>query len=184
MPRSANGWWKEWFYLRNVTATPLPVLTGNRPVHQPNWGHRVARKDPGKLQPLSEVIQHLRQEGLIGTHLLRTFFGHRILPLWQQVTKIWLYPRPSYPDRSFSEEFSETEVNTQIHKVLDHGADLNPRAGPAPLREGATSTRVSLFRSIFCITRNFSPLIALVSLCRVSSILVARHGVSTCSRMR
>jgi hypothetical protein len=32
--------------------------------------------------------------------------------------------------------------------VLDHGANLNPRASPTPLREGNVSTRVDLFGSI------------------------------------
>jgi hypothetical protein len=62
---------------------------------------------------------------------------------------MWLYPRPSCPDHSFSEELSDVEINTRIHKVLDHGADLNPRAGPAPLGEGVASTQDSLFRSVF-----------------------------------
>jgi hypothetical protein len=45
---------------------------------------------------------------------------------------MWLYPGPSDPDRSFSEELSDGEINTQILKVLDHGVNLNPRASPTP----------------------------------------------------
>jgi hypothetical protein len=40
------------------------------------------------------------------------------------------------------------EINTEIHKVLDHGAHPNPEAGLAPLREGVANTRVSLFGSV------------------------------------
>jgi hypothetical protein len=40
------------------------------------------------------------------------------------------------------------EINTQIHKVLDLGANPNPGAGPAPLQEGVASTRVSMFRPV------------------------------------
>jgi hypothetical protein len=40
-------------------------------------------------------------------------------------------------------------INIQIQKVLDHGANLNHRAAPAPLREGVASTRVSLFLIFF-----------------------------------
>jgi hypothetical protein len=58
---------------------------------------------------------------------------------------MWLYPRSSSLSRSFSEELSEAEINTRIHKVLDHGANLNPGAGPAPLIEGVATTKVSLF---------------------------------------
>jgi hypothetical protein len=56
-----------------------------------------------------------------------------------------VYPGPCDPDRSFSEELSEGEVKKWILKVLDQGANLNLGAGPVPLRERVTSTRVSTF---------------------------------------
>jgi hypothetical protein len=143
-----KGWQKKWFYLWNDIDVPLPTFTGNRPVLQPNWGYGVVKKDLGKLQPLREVVQQLQREGLTGVHLLWIFFCCRIQPLRQRVIKMWLYLGPFCLGHSFSEELSETEINTCIHKVLDHGANLDPEASPAHLREGVASTRVSLFRSI------------------------------------
>jgi hypothetical protein len=58
---------------------------------------------------------------------------------------MWLYPGPSYLGRPSSEEFGVAEIITQIHKVLDLGANPNPEAGPAPLGEGVASTRVRIF---------------------------------------
>jgi hypothetical protein len=66
-------------------------------------------------------------------------------------TKMWLYPCPSCPNCSLSEELSMVEINTQIHKVLDHEPDPNPVAGPVPLREGVASTRVSLFGPVLVV---------------------------------
>jgi hypothetical protein len=43
------------------------------------------------------------------------------------------------------------EINTQIFSILDHWANLNPRAGPALLIEGVASTRVSLFGSVLAV---------------------------------
>jgi hypothetical protein len=57
---------------------------------------------------------------------------------------MWLYLGPSCPNRPFSEELSVAEINTWIYKVLDHGANPNLGAGPAPLQEGVDSTRFSL----------------------------------------
>jgi hypothetical protein len=37
---------------------------------------------------------------------------------------MWLYSRPSCPDHSFSEEWRNAEINTQILNVLDRGANL------------------------------------------------------------
>jgi hypothetical protein len=72
----------------------------------------VAEKVIDKLQPLREVIQQLWWKGLMGVHLLRTFFSHQIQLLYRWVTKMWLYPGPSCLDCSFSEELSEVEINT------------------------------------------------------------------------
>jgi hypothetical protein len=70
MPKSMKGWQKKWFYLRNDASSPLPMFTGSRPVPLLSWGHKMASRDLGKLQHMREVLQQLRQEGLIGVHLL------------------------------------------------------------------------------------------------------------------
>jgi hypothetical protein len=61
---------------------------------------------------------------------------------------MWMYLGPSCLDRPFSDQLRDVEINTWIHKVLAHGADLNPRASPTPLREGVDNTRVSPFTSV------------------------------------
>jgi hypothetical protein len=100
------------------------------------------------LQPMHEALQQLRQEGLMGVHLLHTFFSCSIQLLWWQKTKMWMYPESSCHDRPSSKEMSMAEVNSRIHKVLDLGTDSNPEAGPAPLLEGVASARVSMFGPI------------------------------------
>jgi hypothetical protein len=97
---------------------------------------------------------------------------------------MWLYLGSSCPNPSFSKELSDAEINTWIHTVLDHGADLNLRASPATLREGVASTTVSLFVSVFGSLCDFYPLIAFVTLHRASCMLAVRHRVSTYPRMR
>jgi hypothetical protein len=61
---------------------------------------------------------------------------------------LWLYPGSSCFEDSFSKKLSVVEINIRIHMVLDHVANLNPEAGPTPLREGVVSTKVSLFGSV------------------------------------
>jgi hypothetical protein len=36
MLKSVNGWWKMWLFLWNDADVPLPMLTSNRPIPQPN----------------------------------------------------------------------------------------------------------------------------------------------------
>jgi hypothetical protein len=58
---------------------------------------------------------------------------------------MWMYSGLSCLDSRSSKELSAAEINTWIHKVLDLGADLNPVASPARLREGVANTRDSMF---------------------------------------
>jgi hypothetical protein len=87
-----------------------------------------------------------------------------------------MYPGPSCPDHPFSEELGDAEINTWTHKILAHGADLNPGASPAPLSEGVDCTKVSPLRPIFGCSRKFQFLNALMFLCMVSSVPIAHHG--------
>jgi hypothetical protein len=69
-----------------------------------------------------------------------TFFSYWVQPLRRLVMTMWMYLGPSCLDRPSSKELGDTEINTWIHRVLTHGADLNPMAGPTPLREGVNNT--------------------------------------------
>jgi hypothetical protein len=102
---------------------PLHMLMGSRPIPQ----------------PLREVVQRLQHGGLTGVDLLRTFFSHWVQPLHQREMTMWMYSGPSCHDRPFSEELGDTEINTWVHGVLDHGAVLNLGTSPIPLGEGVDS---------------------------------------------
>jgi hypothetical protein len=65
------------------------------------------------LHSLCKVVQQLQWEGLTGADLLQTFFSHWVQPLHQQVTTMWMYPRPRCPDHSFSEELGDAEMGDQ-----------------------------------------------------------------------
>jgi hypothetical protein len=70
----------------------------------------------------------------MSVNLLRTFFSHQVQLLCQQASTMWMYPGPSCLGRPFSDKLGEAEINTRIHMALAHGVDLNPRAGPAPIK--------------------------------------------------
>jgi hypothetical protein len=63
------------------------------------------------------VIQRLLRGGMMGMNLLQTFVSHHVQPLRQREMTIWMYPGSSYPDRPFSVELGDTEINTQIRGV-------------------------------------------------------------------
>jgi hypothetical protein len=49
---------------------------------------------------------------------------------------MWMYPAPSCPDRSFSAELDDAEINAWIWGILVHGANQNPGSSMIPLRGG------------------------------------------------
>jgi hypothetical protein len=81
---------------------------------------------------------------------------------------IWMFLGPSYPDRPFSEKLGDAEINTQIHRVLAHGVDLNPGASLTPLMEVVDSTRVT----VFAFTSD--------SLCHLISSWLSRLPIGSC----
>jgi hypothetical protein len=127
MAKSMKGWWKKWFYPKNDDSTPAFL------------GRGTAGKDLGKIQPMCEYLQQLRQEGLIRIHFLQTFFTCRIQPLWKWRTKMWVYLGSSCLDCPSHEELSAVEV----HNLLDSTTTLSTGTSPDSLRRGVASIRVS-----------------------------------------
>jgi hypothetical protein len=92
---------------------------------------------------MHDVIQRLLQGGLTGVDLLWTFVSHRIQPLHQCEMSMWMYPGSCCPNRPFSIELSDMEINTCIWEILSHGADLYFLSGQVHLSEGVDSPWVS-----------------------------------------
>jgi hypothetical protein len=90
-----------------------------------------------------------------------------------------MYPRPTCLNRPVYEGLDDVEINIRIHKILAHGAILKPGGGPTALREGVDCTRLSPLGSVFGCSCEFQFLNALMSLRRVSGVLIAhRRGVT------
>jgi hypothetical protein len=60
-------------------------------------------------------------------------------------------PRAKLSRPLFLQEDERGDDQHRIHNVLDHGANRNPGAGPATLREGIASARISLIDSVLAI---------------------------------
>jgi hypothetical protein len=84
----------------------------------------------------------------MGIDLLWTFVSRHVQPLHRREMTMWMYPGPSCPDRPFSTELDDMEINTQIRGIL-HGANQNCGPGPVHLREGVDSPWVSLIEITF-----------------------------------
>jgi hypothetical protein len=58
---------------------------------------------------------------------------------------MWWYPEPGCPDRSFSTELMDTEVDARVRKLLALRARRPSAPGTSSLREGVGSPWVSSF---------------------------------------
>jgi hypothetical protein len=124
----------------------LQVVTGTRPATYPKWGYRVAKKNIHKLWHVLDVLKWLLWDGLLGTDILRTSISRRIQPLWRWEITMWKYPRPGSPNRCFSSELIDTEVDARVRNLRALKAHWPSAPGPASLREGVSSPCVSPFK--------------------------------------
>jgi hypothetical protein len=97
---------------------------------------------------------------------------------------MWMYPGPSYPDRPFSTELGNVEINTWIRGVLAHRADLTFGSGPIPLTKGVDSPWLSPLEFTFIYLYQFLLLTTCAFLCRVSGTHAAPCGGSPYLRTR
>jgi hypothetical protein len=88
---------------------------------------------------------------------------------------MWMSPGPCCPDRYFSLELDDMEINSRIQGVLAHGADKNFIFGPVPLREGVDNPWVSLLELNSVCLCQFLLLNAHTFLCSILGTRAAPH---------
>jgi hypothetical protein len=115
--------------------------------------------------------------------LLWTFFSRQVQLLHQQEMTMSMYPGPSCPHNTFSEELGDTEVNTRVHRVHAYGAILNLGTSPVNLGEGFDSPWLSPLTPTFDCLCQFRFLNMYVLLCRVSGVFAVPIGGSPYLRM-
>jgi hypothetical protein len=79
---SNKGWHKQWFYLKNDTATPLPVFSGRlveETMEQSGWG--VLEKDKKKIGDHHTAIVFLKERGLRWSGITGAYHMRRKEPL-------------------------------------------------------------------------------------------------------
>jgi hypothetical protein len=75
----------------------------------------------------------------MGADLLRNFIDHRVqLVQWWEV-RMWRYLGPNNPDRSFTTELADVEVDTRVRRILALRVNRHSGSGPVHLRDGVVS---------------------------------------------
>lgn len=77
----SSMWYKgEWFYAKNVLGRPLP-FTGREAVSMEKWHYGTEALFKSKVEHLLKAVNMLKQRGLTGARLVRTFMHRRIQTL-------------------------------------------------------------------------------------------------------
>jgi hypothetical protein len=94
-----------------------------------------------------------------------------------------MYPGPSCPDRPFSAELDDMEIDPRIWGVLAHGANKKFGIGTVPLSKGVVNPWVSLFELTFVCLCQFQLLKAYTFLRKILGTRAAPQGGSPYRRM-
>lgn len=113
-----KDWANGWFYMENHP----PILakhTGFAPRKQSNWVDRLNETEIEQIQPLLSQLHGLKDSGLTGAEVLRSFTSRRIQPLMQHVNFGFEYLGLKDPSRMSSEELPAKEVLKHLRQAHD-----------------------------------------------------------------
>jgi hypothetical protein len=88
---------------------------------------------------MSANIQQLLQDRWTGEDLLRAFVCCHVQQLQQREVSMCMYPGPSFPNRSFSAELDDAEIDAWIRRILVYKVNQNSGPSPVPQREGPSA---------------------------------------------
>jgi hypothetical protein len=97
---------------------------------------------------------------------------------------MWMYPGPSFPDRSFSTKLDNADIDIRVQRILALRAHWNSGPNLIPLREGVIIPWVSPPSWLPLDLCKFLPfLMSDVYMCKVMGVCTATHGRSLYPRM-
>jgi hypothetical protein len=98
---SNKGWQKQWFYLKNDPAAPLPIFSGSFIESAPKtWVWGLPAKEQDRLQDHLKVIAILKERGLHGVSVIGAYHVRRLAPLMARALPMYRMMPQSSLDRT------------------------------------------------------------------------------------
>ena len=94
------GWKKSWFYWE-ITNEDILSFAGSLAEKISSWDS--TPKDLGRIVPYIQAIKDLKEEGLIGCHVVKDFITRRVSPLKKRAHPMRRYSGPQDPTRDYKE---------------------------------------------------------------------------------
>ncbi len=98
-PSSRSKWRGRWFYLQIEDLDPVFVVPEEQPDKIPSWTTKPALTP--SLQSFIDIVEDLRERGLLGYEVAADFIGRRIQPLQARAHPAFDYSGPEDATRVF-----------------------------------------------------------------------------------
>lgn len=115
---SSHGSWKEkWFYIEDHKPS-LPKITCHRPTYSSRWLDEPTTAESIKILDLLKKIADLKEQGMTGVAVARSFLKRRVQPLQLRTTPGYEYSGLDDPSRMSSEDISDEEVGVRLSRTF------------------------------------------------------------------
>lgn len=115
---SSHGSWKEkWFYIEDHKPS-LPKITGHRPTYSSRWLDEPTTAESIQIPDLLKKIADLKEQGVTGVAVARSFLKRRVQPLQLRTTPGYEYSGLDDPSRMSSEDISDEEVGVRLSRMF------------------------------------------------------------------
>jgi hypothetical protein len=113
LPDNTAGWRSEWFFI--VDQLPgLPRHTGHRPVKINEWDLGLSSRDLKELEPVLELVNELKKQGVTGAAVARSFCRRMIQPIKDRVHPTYEYWGQTDPTREANRKVSKEEMVARV----------------------------------------------------------------------
>ena len=115
---SNQGWYREWFYIKNPAEAPFLAFTDGRSKKQKSWSWGCANMERHKAEAIEEELRKLVRGGLDGVWVFHTLYHRWVAPLAERTHPMWMYGDRSDPDHVSSLELPDDEIWSRVGRVL------------------------------------------------------------------
>jgi hypothetical protein len=116
LPDNTAVWMSEWFYIADQLPG-LPRRTGHRPVKINEWDLGLSSRDLKKLEPVLELVNELKKQGVTGAVVARSFCRWMIQPIKDRVHLAYEYWGQSDPTCEVNRKVSKEEMAARVSQM-------------------------------------------------------------------
>jgi hypothetical protein len=116
LPDNIVGWRSEWFYIADQIPG-LPRRTSHKPAKISEWDLGLPTRDLEDLKGVLELVSDMKERGVTGAAVARSFCWRMIQPIKDQVHPAHEYCGQSDPTREVNRKVSMEEMAARVSQM-------------------------------------------------------------------